>query len=68
VRAPVLILHGDADEVVPYRQGRAVFEAAREPKAFATIPGAHHNDLLEAGREAYWRAWTEFLATHLPRG
>ena len=66
VRAPVLVLHGDADEVVPYRQGRAVFEAARDPKAFRTIPGGRHNDLLEAGGETYWRAWTEFLAAHLP--
>jgi fermentation-respiration switch protein FrsA (DUF1100 family) len=67
VRAPVLILHGDADEVVPYRQGRAVFDAARDPKAFARIPGGRHNDLLESGGETYWRAWTDFLATHLPR-
>jgi fermentation-respiration switch protein FrsA (DUF1100 family) len=65
VRAPVLVLHGDADEVVPYRQGRAVFDAAAEPKVFATIPGGRHNDLLEAGGEAYWRAWTGFLAGHL---
>jgi fermentation-respiration switch protein FrsA (DUF1100 family) len=68
VRAPVLIFHGDADEVVPYRQGRAVFEAAREPKVFQTIPRGRHNDLLEAGGETYWRAWTEFLAAHLPGG
>jgi hypothetical protein len=68
VRAPVLVLHGDADEVVPLRQGRGVFQAAREPKVFATIRGARHNDLLEAGGEAYWRAWTGFLAAHLPGG
>jgi fermentation-respiration switch protein FrsA (DUF1100 family) len=68
VRAPVLVLHGDADEVVPYRQGRQVFEAARDPKTFRTIRGGHHNDLLEAGREAYWQAWTEFLAANLPGG
>ncbi|HEX9709857.1 MAG TPA: alpha/beta hydrolase [Candidatus Thermoplasmatota archaeon] len=66
VRAPVLVLHGDADEVVPYRQGRAVFDAASQPKVFATIPGAHHNDVHEAGGETYWRAWIGFLATHVP--
>lgn len=67
VRAPVLVLHGDADDVVPYRQGRAVFEAAREPKTFFRIPGAHHNDTYFLGGEAYWRAWDDFLAAHLPR-
>jgi hypothetical protein len=63
--APLLVLHGDADEVVPYRQGRAVFDAASEPKVFAPIPGAHHNDAHEVGGETYWGAWTAFLAAHL---
>lgn len=63
--APVLVLHGDADEVVPHRQGRAVFEAASEPKLFVTIPGAGHNDAHEVGGEAYWGAWAAFLAAHL---
>jgi fermentation-respiration switch protein FrsA (DUF1100 family) len=66
VRAPLLVLHGDADEVVPYRQGRAVFEAASEPKVFVTLPGARHNDAHAAGGETYWGAWTAFLAAHLP--
>jgi fermentation-respiration switch protein FrsA (DUF1100 family) len=65
VRAPVLVLHGDADEVVPHRQRRAVFEAAAGPRVLATIPGGHHNDLHEAGGEAYWRAWAAFLAAHV---
>ena len=26
--APVLIIHGEADEIVPIRHGRALFEAA----------------------------------------
>ena len=28
LRAPLLVLHGDADEVVPYAQGQALFAAA----------------------------------------
>jgi hypothetical protein len=64
VRAPLLVLHGDADEVVPLAQGRQVFEAAAGPKAFVAVPGARHNDIhLAAG---YWRAWDEFLTSHLP--
>jgi uncharacterized protein len=67
VGVPLLVLHGDADEVVPRRQGRAVFDAAAQPKVFVTIPGAHHNDAHEAGGEVYWDAWTTFLAAHLTR-
>jgi len=53
---PLLILHGEADEVVPVEMGRAVFAAANEPKKLITFPGAphiHHSHLgsLERVRE-----------------
>ncbi len=60
-RAAVLILHGDADEVVPYEHGRRLWEAASEPKAFYTIVGAHHNDTYFVGGPEYWEAWRRFL-------
>ncbi len=67
VRAPLLIFHGDADEVVPFRHGQAVFAAAREPKRFVRLPGARHDDTFLAGGADYWRAWDEFLAAFVPR-
>lgn len=45
VDAPVLIQHGDADATIPVSQGRALFEAASEPKRLIVYPGANHNDL-----------------------
>ncbi len=66
IRVPLLILHGDADEVVPFRHGRAVFEAAREPKRFVRIPGARHNDTYVVGGAPYWHAWESFLAAYVP--
>ena len=62
VRSRLLILHGDADEVIPYDQGRRLFAAAPEPKEFYTIRGAHHNDTYIVGGDAYWAAWARFLA------
>jgi fermentation-respiration switch protein FrsA (DUF1100 family) len=53
VRAPVLVIHGDRDEVIPFRLGRAVFEAANEPREFWAIPGAGHNDIPETAGAAY---------------
>ncbi len=60
---PLLVLHGDRDEVVPFSQGRRVFEAAPEPKRFFAIPGAGHNDTYLVGGEAYWAAVRDFLET-----
>ena len=41
---PVLISHGDADQVVPYAQGEKLFAAANEPKQFLHIAEGGHND------------------------
>lgn len=53
IEAPVLIIHGTADNVVPYSLGRQVFEAASEAKEFWSLSGAGHNDLLAAAASAY---------------
>jgi fermentation-respiration switch protein FrsA (DUF1100 family) len=53
VHAPLMVIHGDADEIVPFSQGRAVFNAANEPKQFWPVRGAHHNDLLEVAGAEY---------------
>ena len=58
---PLLVLHGDRDEIVPAAQGRRVFEAAAGPKRFVAIPGAGHNDTYVTGGEGYWRAVGAFL-------
>jgi hypothetical protein len=68
IAVPLLVLHGDADEVVPFRHGEAVFAAAAEPKTFVRIPRARHNDTWAVGGPAYWEAWARFLAAHVPGG
>ena len=45
VTAPILILHGDADRVIPLSQGVRLFKAANEPRNLITYPGGRHNDL-----------------------
>ncbi len=49
VRAPVLVMTGGRDVVVPPAMGRAVFAAANEPKSFWLAPDAGHNDLSQSG-------------------
>jgi fermentation-respiration switch protein FrsA (DUF1100 family) len=47
------VIHGDADEVVPFSQRENVFRAANEPKEFWPVSGAHHNDLLDVAIAEY---------------
>jgi fermentation-respiration switch protein FrsA (DUF1100 family) len=56
VRAPVLIIHGDHDRVVPFQAGRALFDRFAGPKQFLAVTGGDHNDLVPRDPEAYWRA------------
>ena len=62
VAAPVLILHGDADETIPLSQGRALLAAAREPKRLIVYPEAGHNELLLHGAGTDAIAFIESLA------
>jgi len=49
VRAPVLVVHGVEDRIVPVDLGQALFAAAAEPKKAHWIAGAGHNDLYDYG-------------------
>jgi fermentation-respiration switch protein FrsA (DUF1100 family) len=49
VRAPILVLHGERDRVVPIRYGRALLAAAPEPKEGWFAPEAGHEDLARYG-------------------
>ena len=60
-RAPLLIIHGDADSIVPLRNGERVFAGAPSPaKTFVVLQGADHND-LHASHPTYWRAIDRFV-------
>jgi fermentation-respiration switch protein FrsA (DUF1100 family) len=59
---PLLVIHGDADSIIPYRLGRQVFDGAPGTrKTFVNIPGADHNDLHVVNPPLYWRAVEEFF-------
>jgi uncharacterized protein len=52
VRAPLLIMHGDQDWVIPIRLGERLFKLAHEPKRFVRFPGGNHIDLDRFGAVA----------------
>jgi fermentation-respiration switch protein FrsA (DUF1100 family) len=62
LRTPLLVLHGDEDDIVPLSQGRALFEAAPGPKRMHVFPGLGHNDLVPRASAEFARViaswWT----------
>ena len=53
VTVPLMVLHGDADALIPISQGRAVERAAgSHDKRFVVVPGARHGDVLYANTPA----------------
>lgn len=42
IEIPWLIVHGDADDVVPVEEGREIFQKAYEPKHYVEIAGCGH--------------------------
>lgn len=61
IKVPLLVLHGDRDTIIPFDQGRLVYEAAPEPKRFFAIAGADHNTTVVIGGERYFEQFTEFI-------
>lgn len=60
-QVPVLVMHGDADTVIPYVQSRALYERIGGPKQFFTIRGGDHNDAAAPDEPAYWSAIRDFV-------
>ena len=61
LRAPLLVLHGSDDPVVPLMDGEALYEAAPDPKHIEVFAGAGHNDLT--GRR-WIQAITDWAMSH----
>lgn len=60
---PKLFIHSREDEIVPFEQGRALFEAAHEPKQFLATGGSHNAGgfAVRTGDVARVRAFVDAL-------
>ncbi|MGL5083109.1 MAG: alpha/beta hydrolase [Microcoleaceae cyanobacterium] len=60
VQCPVLIMHGDQDQVIPISHGKQLYAAAPDPKMAFWVKGADHNNLQEIAGEQYQKALQDF--------
>jgi fermentation-respiration switch protein FrsA (DUF1100 family) len=66
VAAPILVIAGSSDSIIPIDQSRAIYDAAPHPKTWVVVDGADHNDPpLTSGPELI-EATTQFLAEIIP--
>jgi hypothetical protein len=61
LQAPLLVIHGTADETVPFRQGQDLYALAPQPKVFHVVYGGGHNNLHEVGGNAYLQVMRDFV-------
>ena len=65
VNCPVLVMHGKADEVIPFWHGEQLFAAANKSKLSLWVETANHNNLSEVAGELYpetLRKFTQLLS------
>lgn len=65
VRAPVLVIHGRHDELVPFVMGERLFERAAEPKRSLWLERAGHNDVFYTEGELVINAIRQFMTVPL---
>src|SRR5207253_7808421 len=62
IDAPLLIVHGELDGIIPVAEGKRLFEAAKEPKEMVIIKDGSHSSI--SGNETWARELQFFARVH----
>ena len=62
---PLLLIHGEADSIVPVRQALALADAAGPSCRAVTLPGVEHVQAYDRDPEQYVAGVDSFFSTHL---
>ena len=66
VNCPVLVVHSEEDDLIPFSHGETLYAVAGQPKSFLRMRGGHNNGFLVSG-DAYVQGLAAFLrATRAP--
>jgi fermentation-respiration switch protein FrsA (DUF1100 family) len=68
VQCPLLVIHGAKDEVIPYNQGKLLFDEYKGPKKFVSIINGNHNDLEYTDEALYWSSIRTFIESGIISG
>lgn len=60
VSCPVLVIHGKADDTIPFSHGEKLFAAAGQPKRYLWVDDAGHNDVMWVAQGEYDKSLREF--------
>ncbi len=61
--SPLLVVHSQQDEIIPFDMGQSIFTAAPEPKEMMELSGDHNGGFL-LSRDRYQAAIGKFLERH----
>ncbi|NTF17206.1 alpha/beta hydrolase [Agrobacterium rubi] len=66
INAPLLILHGDEDELFPVSMAQTIFDAASKPKTIEILRGLGHNDIYPEDMQDAVVSFIESNVMHFP--
>jgi len=61
IRCPILVIHGDKDEVIPYNLGKKIFDTFKGTKILITVKNGDHNNLENVDPKLYWGSIESYL-------
>lgn len=66
LKTPILVLHGERDDIIPVELGERLYAAAPEPKRLVRLPGVGHAGVLEQGGLAPVRSFLTEVEARFP--
>lgn len=64
-KTPILYIHGDKDDFVPYYMMEELYNATSSEKEMLTIKGAEHAKASEVDPETYWNTVNNFINKYM---
>jgi hypothetical protein len=61
IGSPLLVVHGDEDQLIQPDLGRKLFDAAVQPKLFMLVEGGSHHNTNTVGQPQYRRAMAQLF-------